>query len=629
MLKKRFVFLIVMIFEIHLIYGQVDTTIVIDDVEVSATSIRSNEIGKFQQFWSDSASFDLSGNVSNLLQSKGNVYIKNYGPGSLSTPSIRGGSAAHTLVLWNDLPIQSPSLGVLDFSLLPLSSFSTVTLQKGGNSTSWGSGAVSSTIQLQSKEPFSQRNHVQFGLTGGSWNSRSYHGQVQTGNEKIQAITKVSYQSSNNDFNYSISPTLPVRVLQNAQFAMTNVMQDVHWKIHPRHLISIHSWYQTADRGIPPLTTQSVSAAQQQDEAKRVMLRWKSIGDNWIINSRMGYFNEDNNYQDSILGVNAKNHFERYLFDSEIEQSFNSIFRGLVGFSHIRTQARSSGYNLEPEESRTAIHISLKAERKKWKVQMGSRQEWIDGKNVPLTPYVSGEFSINNDIRFTGNIHKVYRTPTLNDKYWAPGGNLNLLAEQGWSYELGGQVSQSWSNTLLMCKSNFYTRKIKDWILWAPLEGQLFFSANNIATVWSRGAEQNVEVQVSHQGYKFVWVAQYDYTLSTNEISLEQPKIAKGEQLLYTPVHNASLSANVISGDWRFGYSHRFVGATHGVNEDIPSYNFGGVAIGCTCLKKDHNISFDFKVDNIWNSNYVIVERRPMPGRNYTLEINYRINNIL
>ena len=89
-------------------------------------------------------------------------------------------------------------------------------------------------------------------------------------------------------------------------------------------------------------------------------------------------------------------------------------------------------------------------------------------------------------------ISRNYRLPTLNDRFWEPGGNENLLAEQGWSEELGlhtygGENKHTWSYSI-----TGFNRLIDNWILWSIAEGTSFWAANNITRVWSRGVEQRI-----------------------------------------------------------------------------------------------------------------------------------------
>ena len=59
---------------------------------------------------------DISGSMAQVLSRNSNVFIKSYGRATLSTASFRGTSPSHTQVTWNGMKLNSPMLGMVDFS---------------------------------------------------------------------------------------------------------------------------------------------------------------------------------------------------------------------------------------------------------------------------------------------------------------------------------------------------------------------------------------------------------------------------------------------------------------------------------------------------------------------------------
>ena len=77
-----------------------------------------------------------------------------------------------------------------------------------------------------------------------------------------------------------------------------------------------------------------------------------------------------------------------------------------------------------------------------------------------------------------------FRYPTLNDRFWLPGGNLSLKPEQSVSTDIGFQVRYRKLNMQI----NFYQTWAKDWILWLPQTGNIW-SPENIQKVAISGIE--------------------------------------------------------------------------------------------------------------------------------------------
>ena len=99
----------------------------------------------------DSLALAKSGTVrlSELLSQNTPIYIKAYGRGAMATASFRGTAPSHTRVTWNGLELNSPMLGMVDFSLIPVYFTDEVKLLHGSSSLSESSGALGGTILLE------------------------------------------------------------------------------------------------------------------------------------------------------------------------------------------------------------------------------------------------------------------------------------------------------------------------------------------------------------------------------------------------------------------------------------------------------------------------------------------------
>ncbi|MEZ4935686.1 MAG: Plug domain-containing protein, partial [Saprospiraceae bacterium] len=148
-----------------------DTVRLLQTVEISAAPIRQQTTGERQEFWqTDNLQNHTSNNLGELLSMQSGVFVKSYGLGSSATTSIRGGSAGHTQVIWNGLPVQNPMLGQLDFSLIPVGFVDKMTIAFGGNTATWGSGAIGGTVFLENevvdKQGFTIKSRSELGSFG-------------------------------------------------------------------------------------------------------------------------------------------------------------------------------------------------------------------------------------------------------------------------------------------------------------------------------------------------------------------------------------------------------------------------------------------------------------------------------
>ena len=70
-------------------------------------------------------------------------------------------------------------------------------------------------------------------------------------------------------------------------------------------------------------------------------------------------------------------------------------------------------------------------------------------------------------------------------------------------------------------------------------------------------------------------------------------------------------------------YDHSFTSFARGVNEGIDHYLIGNASLRYSFKNKISHIHIFFRVNNIWDTNYFVIERRPMPGIHYQVGINF------
>ena len=606
--------------------GQSDS-LWIDTINVTAKKIRYNQTGGTTKQWITKDLQTLpSNNLGELLSNEAGVFIKNYGTGSLSTSSIRGGSAGHTLVVWNGVPLQSPMLGLLDLSLLPLNGPEEIVFQAGGSSATWGSGAIGGVIHLNNRANYNNTFSFSNSIKIGSFGQLQEQIKISLGNKKFQSVTKLFYQKADNDFPFLIAPTLPEKTQTNAQFSEQNILQDFYWKINQKNQVVVHLWQQFSNKHIPPTIVQNLSLAEQDDLATRLSLDWKRISDRSILSAKLSYINEQNNYFDVQYLTEAKNQFRRWISEIENEWSWNNTHRLLIGLTHGITQASSDGYEGSPTENRLAQFASYQFEKEMWQLQAGIRQELVDGKLTPTVPNLGINFQAFPFLLLKFKVSKNYRTATLNDKYWFPVGNVNLLPENGWSQEQTAEFNFKKQDIYINFSNTFYSRKISNWIRWGVEEGQSFWAPSNLSKVWSRGLESRFTLNYQKENLNLRWTAGYDLTHSTNLIASTLPKIAKGEQLWYTPLHQGVTRLNFKWKKISASYQHQFIGSSDGFNEVLPSYDLGNTSLQYAFSFKKCNNTVFLNINNIWNTSYIVVERRPMPRRNFQIGWNFNFS---
>lgn len=599
--------------------AQTDSALVLPPVQVVAATARMQPVGvRIERLDSARLAVHATESAAKVLFRRSGFYVKSYGLGSLATTSVRGGSGAQTAVVWNGLPLQSPMLGQLDFALLPAFLADEMAFQYGGCTAAWGSGAVGGALLLNNTMNWRTglHGHVRSGI--GSFGWRQASAALRYGRLRWATSTRLLTEVGQNDFPFRPAPTLPYQRQTNARLRQQGLLQEVFVRPRPEGAtLALRLWRQYTHRQIPPTLTQRRSVAEQTDDAWRAMLHWRKPTPSGLWEARAAYFDESNHYRDSLLRQDARNRFRTFMGEVETAQHLGKRLRTQVAFTYALTWANTPAYGAEVQQQRTALFTAWTWNARGWRAQADARIEQIDGRLAPLTPGLGLEWHFLDGWQTHARIARHYRAPTLNDRYWRPGGNPDLRPENGWSHELGlayRHQSTAWPWSIGLTA---YQRRIRDWILWARQSGQFFFSPQNIAEVWSRGLESRLDLEHNTLWGQVHLTLGYDYTRSTNERPIASPRIEAGSQLFYVPIHQLFGELSARWRRWQVVLFHRYTSSVVGLNEPVPTFSVGSVRLQYLWQKNHWQASAFAHTENAWNAEYIVVERRPMPGRHY------------
>ena len=364
---------------------------------------------------------------------------------------------------------------------------------------------------------------------------------------------------------------------------------------------------------------QRQSRAWQDDISNRVMLQYNLSLERSMINAKAGYFVEDLNYRDDLSGLTSESSFKTFLAEISGEHWIGKRHKVLLGNTTLQSQAFADDYEGGiADQFRSAFFGAWEYRTNKFESKLSIRYEHIDGTGIPVLPSLGIEQVILNGFSVSARVSRDFRMPTLNDLYWRPGGNPDLLPESGWSQEIGLHYISDEKGILNSASITTFNRNIDNWILWGLSENSFFWSASNLASVWSRGIELRSDLGFNYGKTHFRFQGGYDYIKSTNEIALDSPSLDEGEQLWYTPVHQGHFSLGAEWKGFEISYQHTITGATSGVNEDLEAFDLAILRFQFAPLTQKPKFTLFLNINNLWDETYFIMERRPMPGRNIT-----------
>ena len=561
--------------------------------------------------------------LASVISSSSSIYIKQYG--SLATPSFRGTTSSHTLVLWNGVPLNSIANGLSDFSSIHTHNFTDIYLVHGGNASVFGSGSVGGSIHLNTNSKSINKNSFSINTTMGSYGLKSESLAFSLKQRKLSA--KVSLQSliHANDFEY-INVTQfgrPLVTNEYGKIKSKNQHLDVSYKSSKYTIYNFSYWASQLDREVPQNMTTPFSDAKQYDKANRVLLSINHKDDYLSINLKQAYIQEDFRYTEILKNIDSHFLAESYISDADVKLIKGNYLFNIAGAFTNNKIANNNYIFMGKYETNLTAFSSIQYRSEFFALNTVLRKDWQTSFEVPVMPTLAFEANLSSSIKFRLKYNRNFRSPTYNDRFWVgagSNGNTDLTPEDAWSKELGFDVNSKY----IQFSVTAYTLDISDMIVWQRMENGNW-KPNNIKQVWSRGLETKAIFKIKRLSI----LGNYSFIRSTSELSSNKLDNTVGEQLRYVPLHKGNISFTLTMNNLQFSLNTSYTGeviTTYGSlnNNTLDGFILTDIAIKYALEKLP--ITFVGKLKNVVDKSYTTYQNYPNPGRELLLTINYTIN---
>jgi outer membrane cobalamin receptor len=644
--------------------GMQDSVFQIRGVEVKAVSLFEKESAGMKvtqvdtSILADKAILSLS----DLLSENTSVFIKNHGRGALATASFRGSSPSHTRVSWNGIELNNPMAGMTDFSLIPVYLIDQLSLQHGSSSLAGGGGGIGGAIQISNTPCWDERTSMRYIQGIGSYRTFDEFLQLGGGSRKLRFKTRLYHNYSKNNYPY-VNPRIgnldpatgkishPLETNENAAFFRYGVLQELYYRPRSNQILSLKYWGQFADRSIPGVTSyegpDNSNLNNQKDADHRMVADWNRYGDQtrWMIRSGYSVKKLDYVQQNRVPGLGMIPVVSSGSVMKSAFNSFTSTYEPLpdlslegrfdVNLHDVQTHDSASLTGYHKQRYEMALFFSAsRSFMERFNLNLMIRQDWIDGRRAPFSPYLGFDFRLidGTDLLLKGNIARNYHQPSLNDLYWQPGGNPDLLPEKGITSEAGLEYQLIFTNNLIRTELTAYVSDIKNWIIWIPgFKG--YWEPKNISRVRSTGLEYSLLLQGKLHGFGYKLSGTYAYTRSIN---YGDPLVwgdrSYGKQLVYIPLHSGNLMVNLTYRDFFITYQYnaygeRFTTSSNDLSSRYRLYPYfmNNLAAGRDFKFRGLDLTAEMRIYNLFNESYHSILFRPMPGRNYNVVLMIKI----
>lgn len=590
--------------------AQQDSTIVLDEVILSDVKLKHFSKGLKVQVLTDSTINRNGPSLTSLLRFNSNLYFRENGYGMVSSASFRGTNASQTAVIWNGININSQLTGQTDFNTLNPQNYNSVSIRSGGGSVQYGSGAIGGSILLNESFLFENlfTNTVQLGY--GSFNTQRLDYGLSLGSKKVALNFGINYNASDNDYKYLGTDMSN----ENGEFENLNINTSLGYVLSKSQIIKFYHNTFLGNRNFSGTLT-APSNDKYRDVNARSMVEWSHFDNGTVKRLKVAHLYE--RYRYYFNRERPEFTFGRtnsYLLNYDAKYQFGNIT--LNGIGEVST-IEAEGSNIEGAARNQLSGTLMLAHdlTSNFTYGLNIRQELVTDYKSPLLFSIDSKFQAAKSYQINFNASKNYRIPTFNDLYWSGAGavgNKDLIPESSYQAELGHNIRGEKYGLNL---TTFYISS-DNLIQWSPNNAGVF-SPRNLKAAHQYGAELEFDFKKDWNGHRLQFKNLIGYTRSLDRET--------GNQLIYVPEYKWTSNLAYEYKSWDVYYQWLYNGSVFTTTDN--SEMLSGYAISNIGLEHDFEVSnklkctLGLKINNLFNKNYQNVAYRPMPNRNFNLQL--------
>lgn len=566
-----------------------------------------------------------------ILKYTGTVNIRTYGhSAALQTASINGLGAAHTLVLFDGVRLNSFQNSELDLSLIPKEILGQIEILSNGAGSLYGSGAVGGVINIIPPNGIGEKD-FSFGVSAstGSYSTKYYSVNVSKRFASLSARLFYSNSSSGGNYDYklNLNGEEKIKERENSGFNGYDVgimmLYTPGADFYAKYLSTFTRQYKEI-AGIETGSAPSISN-QLDKNWNNILSMQKALSESIKLNSFLSF---QNNYQNYFLFPQPLSTYHNMVYSAGINTEIKAgIVKLITGYETAFAKLESNELSEEAKRQHYAFSFYSEIEPVK-DIRFFPSARYEKFSDISQSIF-SGGFGTNIKpvaglpLFIKGNIGKGFRSPSFNDLYWKNSGNKDLKPEKSVSYEAGLVGS---FNLFVTGNIELSFREIKadDKIIWTPNRNRLW-SPKNISTSVSRvvSVSLSFEKKILRQySIRFEGGYQLINSKKTSEDYPGDPTFEK--YLIYVPLSSANLKLMLKARDIGINIFYTMTGKRYSDQENLVNlepYQLVSGNISYNYLLPYGSATIRFEVDNLFNVDYQSMPGYPMPLRNYTLTL--------
>lgn len=435
--------------------------------------------------------------LSETLQQFSTVRMRNYGSkGTLVSGIGNGLSSDHLAVLWNGVPINSPSLGSSDLGNIPSNLFSSMEYVRGNEVSRVAAGTGAGVIHLFSNRK--QGNEISSGYDN-LGNARLAAKLSFDPTEKMRLVSNLQLDRALNEFQYEDPWMLnrETKVQHHNNYNRLSFMQSAFVSPLKNLTFDASVWLQRTELNLPEiLGSHGESYATQRDSSLRTTIGAVLVKNKWTFQLRSAYLSDYQHYQDftnpnEAPAVNSKIQTVRWFHQGSATWK-NDLSKFDFALTKQDDFARTAHY-----ESGTSVRSIYgfqwhgRHQVKSMTFSGGLRYDVGTVGGIPIPNIRVAKQHGNSNFYLSYN--RIFRYADLNELYWRPGGSPSLQPENGNMFDAGFMHSKHLKSAKLSLYCRVFYQQMNELILWVNVNQE--YHAQNASNTSSQGVEGKLEYE--------------------------------------------------------------------------------------------------------------------------------------
>ncbi len=596
------------------------------------------------------------------------ITLRDYGgAGGMKTVAVRGFGAKHTGVSYDGIMLSDCQSGEIDLSRYALDNVEALSLVIGDNDDIFipaRQAASSAVLHIQTLPlpDGDRRPHLTAQLKAGSFGFVSpFVRYAQSLSPRLALSAMGEYTYAENDYPYDIQNVTITMHSRRTNSRMNSGHGELNlaWLPTDRSRLTAKVYYYDNARQLPGVVRYytNTSGENLHDRNFFTQVGWQTRwGSQWALKAQAKMNWNESVYRDKLMpsAINDASYWQReyyasaallfapsahWAFDYSADYAYNNLngssWRAIIArpYRHSVLQSATAKYSDGRWTVTARLLHSLYLNGQKAVVQTDRTdiQQNSARDMRRLSPSLSLSYRLTADESFflRASYKNIFRSPTFNESYYYHYGSTDLKPESTHQWNVGVTCAPHLApRTTATLTLDAYINKVKDMIVAVPYN-MFIWRCINVGRVRSIGLD--AALRLDHRfnpRHRLLLTGSYSLQQVQNRTNPESDNYNK--QIAYMPKHTASGSV-AYENPWANLSLHATAVSCRWPNNDhYPSTMIEGYAdVGVTVYRQfrigTHQLELRGDVKNLFDKQYCIVARYPMPGRSWMMTVNYKL----